>query len=85
MTLGAYFLWGMASHAFGAVQDVVADREAGISSIATAFGAARTVRFALVAYALAAWLLPQHALAVAIVLCIVASLCWPAKSPRPAR
>ena len=40
---------------------------------------------ALVAYALAAGLLPQHALAVAIVLCIVASLCWPAKSPRPAR
>lgn len=49
----AFALWGIASHAFGAVQDVVADREVGISSIATAFGAARTVRFALVAYALA--------------------------------
>lgn len=49
----AFALWGIASHAFGAVQDVVADREAGISSIATAFGAARTVRLALVAYALA--------------------------------
>lgn len=43
----AFFLWGMASHAFGAVQDVVPDREAGIASIATAFGAARTVRLAL--------------------------------------
>lgn len=43
----AFFLWGMASHAFGAVQDVVPDREAGIASIATALGAARTVRLAL--------------------------------------
>ncbi|AZS44099.1 prenyltransferase [Microbacterium oleivorans] len=47
----AFALWGIASHAFGAVQDVVADREAGISSIATARGAAWTVRFSLVAYA----------------------------------
>ncbi|WP_405375593.1 MULTISPECIES: prenyltransferase [unclassified Microbacterium] len=47
----AFALWGVASHAFGAVQDVVADREAGISSIATARGAAWTVRFAIVAYA----------------------------------
>ena len=29
--LAAFFLWGVASHAFGAVQDVVADREAGIA------------------------------------------------------
>lgn len=49
----AFALWGVASHAFGAVQDVVADREAGIASIATARGAAWTVRFALVAYAAA--------------------------------
>lgn len=48
--LGAFLLWGMASHAFGAVQDVVPDREARISSIATALGAARTVRLALVAW-----------------------------------
>lgn len=45
--LAAFFLWGMASHAFGAVQDVVPDREAGIASIATALGAARTTRLAL--------------------------------------
>ncbi|MGI9824856.1 prenyltransferase [Agromyces sp. Marseille-Q5079] len=45
--LAAFFCWGMASHAFGAVQDVVPDREAGISSIATAFGARATVRIAL--------------------------------------
>lgn len=46
----AFALWGVASHAFGAVQDVVADREAGIASIATARGARWTVRFALVCY-----------------------------------
>jgi 4-hydroxybenzoate polyprenyltransferase len=53
LLLVAFALWGVASHAFGAVQDVVADREAGISSIATVRGAAWTVRFALVCYALA--------------------------------
>jgi len=47
----AFALWGVASHAFGAVQDVVADREAGIASIATARGARWTVRFALACYA----------------------------------
>jgi len=50
----AFFLWGMASHAFGAVQDVTADREAKINSIATVFGARNTVRFAFALYALAA-------------------------------
>ena len=48
--LGAFFLWGTASHAFGAVQDVIADREAGISSIATVIGARATVRLAVIAY-----------------------------------
>ncbi|MCR2809794.1 MULTISPECIES: prenyltransferase [unclassified Microbacterium] len=46
----AFALWGVASHAFGAVQDVVADREAGISSIATARGARWTVWFSLACY-----------------------------------
>ncbi|SFS08008.1 4-hydroxybenzoate polyprenyltransferase [Microbacterium sp. cf046] len=49
----AFALWGVASHAFGAVQDVVADREAGISSIATARGARWTVWFSLGCYAAA--------------------------------
>ena len=49
----AFALWGVASHAFGAVQDVVADRAAGISSIATARGARWTVRFSLACYAAA--------------------------------
>ncbi len=49
--IAAFALWGVASHAFGAVQDVVADRDADIASIATARGARWTVRFALVCYA----------------------------------
>ncbi|WP_442860462.1 prenyltransferase [Arthrobacter sp. zg-Y820] len=48
--LGAFFLWGMASQAFGAVQDVVPDREGGISSIATVLGARAVVRIAAAAY-----------------------------------
>lgn len=51
--LASFFLWGMASQAFGAVQDIRADREAGISSVATWLGAAGTVRAALVGYLLA--------------------------------
>lgn len=52
----AFTLWGAASHAFGAVQDVRADREAGIASIATSIGARRTTRIAWLSY-LAAGLL----------------------------
>lgn len=51
--LAAFFAWGMASHAFGAVQDVVPDREGGIGSIATALGARTTVRLAIGLWALA--------------------------------
>lgn len=57
LALAAFFVWGMASQAFGAVQDIGADREAGISSIATWLGAAPTVRAALVAYLVAGVLL----------------------------
>ncbi|MGJ9403749.1 prenyltransferase [Arthrobacter sp. KK5.5] len=55
--LAAYFLWGMASHAFGAVQDIVPDREAGIGSIGTVLGARRTVLAAAGAYAAAGLLM----------------------------
>ena len=51
------FLWSMASHAFGAVQDVKADREASIGSVATSIGAKWTVRFSFLLYAMAALLL----------------------------
>lgn len=49
----AFFLWGMASHALGAVQDIVPDREGKISSIATFFGARVTVWFSIVCYSVA--------------------------------
>ncbi len=55
--LVAYFLWGAASHAFGAVQDIGADREAGIGSVATVIGARATVRLAVALYLLAGILL----------------------------
>jgi 4-hydroxybenzoate polyprenyltransferase len=76
----AFALWGMASHAFGAVQDIRADREAKISSIATALGAKGTVWFALIAYLLAGlillagiWPIPLTAIAAAPYLWVV----WP--------
>ena len=50
LLLAAFFCWGMASHAFGAVQDVPADREAGIGSVATVLGARTTVIGAAVLY-----------------------------------
>jgi 4-hydroxybenzoate polyprenyltransferase len=53
LLLVAFFCWGMASHAFGAVQDITADREAGIGSVATAVGARRTVIGAFALYAAA--------------------------------
>jgi 4-hydroxybenzoate polyprenyltransferase len=55
--LSAFFLWGVASHAFGAVQDVVADREGNIASVATVIGARSTVRLAVLAYVAAGVLL----------------------------
>jgi len=76
----AFTLWGMASHAFGAVQDIKADREGKLASIATAFGAKQTVRFALTAYAFAGvilltgiWPIPLASLATIPYLVIL----WP--------
>lgn len=57
LILASFFLWGIASHAFGAVQDVIADREGGLASIATVIGARSTTRLAVAAYALAGVLL----------------------------
>lgn len=48
--VAAFLLWGAASHAIGAVQDIVPDRRAEIISIATHLGAAKTVRLSLVFY-----------------------------------
>jgi 4-hydroxybenzoate polyprenyltransferase len=52
--LVAFVAWGMASHAFGAVQDVRADREGGIASVATVLGAHATVVAATIGYLVAA-------------------------------
>lgn len=57
LVFAAFFLWGMASHAFGAVQDVVFDRGAGIGSIATVVGARTAVRLALLGYLFAGGLM----------------------------
>lgn len=46
----AFFLWGMASHAFGAVQDIIPDREGKLASIATVLGAKTTVRLVVLLY-----------------------------------
>jgi 4-hydroxybenzoate polyprenyltransferase len=51
--LVAFFAWGMGSHAFGAVQDVRADREGRIASVATVLGAHPTVVAATAAYLVA--------------------------------
>jgi 4-hydroxybenzoate polyprenyltransferase len=53
IVLIAFFLWGMAAHAFGAVQDIAPDREGGIGSIATVIGARATVRLSIALWALA--------------------------------
>lgn len=57
LVLAAFFLWGTAAHAFGAVQDIQPDRDAGIGSIATAFGARVTVRLALALWTLSGLLM----------------------------
>jgi len=49
----ALFLWGIASHAFGAVQDVIPDRKGNLKSIATIIGARNTVYLSAILYALA--------------------------------
>jgi len=49
----ALFLWGLASHAFGAVQDVIPDRKGNLKSIATIIGARATVWFSLALYLIA--------------------------------
>lgn len=46
----AFFLWGMASHAFGAVQDIIPDRQGGLKSIATVLGARATVMLTVALY-----------------------------------
>lgn len=83
IALLAFFLWGAASHAFGAVQDVVPDREGGIHSIATAFGAAGTVRLAITLWIVAGavlLLLPFPGLLTGVLAVPYVALAWPYRS-----
>lgn len=57
LVLAAFFLWGIASQAFGAVQDIVPDREGGLASVATVLGARTTVRLTTAVYLVAGSLL----------------------------
>ena len=86
--LGAFFLWGMASQAFGAVQDITADRQGGVGSVATVLGAAATVKYALAAYALAGVLMLfsgwPGALGALLALPYLANI-WPFRSVPDAR
>jgi len=79
LALAAFYLWGMASHAFGAVQDVNSDRAAGIGSLATALGARTTVWISAGLYLLAGVLMlltpwPFTLIAAAVVPYLVAVL-----------
>ena len=81
--LAAFTLWGMASHAFGAVQDVIPDREGGIASIATVLGARRTVRAAIAAWAAAGLLMllvPLPGTLAALLAVPYIALAWPYRS-----
>jgi len=83
VVLIAFFLWGMASHAFGAVQDVVPDRSGGIASVATVLGAAWTVRAAIAAWLVAGLLMllmPFPANLAAILALPYLALAWPYRS-----
>jgi 4-hydroxybenzoate polyprenyltransferase len=53
LVFGAFLLWGMASHALGAIQDIIPDRQGGLSSIATALSARITIWLVLAGYVLA--------------------------------
>lgn len=70
----AFFLWGMASHAFGAVQDIPSDRAGKLASIGTVLGARATTRFALGLYLLTVLILATQGLAG--IICALAALIY---------
>lgn len=53
IVVAAFFVWGVASQAWGAVQDIIPDRAGDLKSIATFLGARRTVWLALILYMIA--------------------------------
>lgn len=84
----AFFCWGVAAHAFGAVQDVLPDREAGIGSVATVLGARWTVRFSLVLWTVAGLVVLLAGFPAALAAPLVLPylwLAWPYRSVSDAR
>lgn len=70
----AFFLWGMASHAYGAIQDIIPDRKGNLRSIATVLGARTTIWFSTLLYCVAVILvLTQGALYIPIA---IAGACY---------
>lgn len=63
----AFLLWGMASHAYGAVQDIIPDRQAKLASIATILGARATIWFAATLYAAACTIVALRGLATSVI------------------
>ena len=49
-----FYIWVMSNHAFGAIQDITPDRQAGIGSVATVLGASKTIWLVLVGYTVSA-------------------------------
>lgn len=50
----SFYIWALANHAFGAIQDITPDKEANIGSVATVFGATKTIILCLTIYVVAA-------------------------------
>lgn len=63
----AFFLWGIASHALGAVQDIIPDREGKLASVATVFGATTTTRIVFCFYLISSGIMMAQGLLPAIV------------------
>jgi len=56
LPVGAGMAWAMAMHAYSAVPDIQADKEAKLATIATVLGKQVTIWFCLVFYTIAAWI-----------------------------
>lgn len=83
LVLAAFFLWGAASQAFGAVQDIAADREGSIASIGTALGGRTTARLSLAGYLAAGALLlatPWPGPLAAVLVLPYVAIVWPYRS-----
>ena len=63
----AFFLWGIASHAFGAVQDIIPDRQGKLHSVATFIGARLTMWAAFIIYLIAAEIVSRQSFPYGIV------------------